>query len=193
MMHRGNRLDGLGEGWSIGSLFSDGPGWMSAIFSRKFSRFAYLLLALALAVFAVPPQAQAVDAGSKRASLTLAAKAATAMKRGDFLTAQKLYETAVVANPASVGAFTGLGEVHEARNEPKFARKYYRIALSIDPSDPRALSRLAHLDLETGNRDAAEAGLRKLRVFCAACVETQDLARALGLGAAQTTPPSIDP
>ena len=56
-----------------------------------------------------------------------------------------------------------------------------------------ARGQVAHLDLETGNRDAAEAGLRKLRVFCAACVETQDLARALGLGAAQTTPPSIDP
>lgn len=193
MMHRRNGLDGSGEGWSIGSFFPDGPGWMSAAFSRTFRSFACLPLALAFAVIVAVPSARAVDASAEKASLSLAAKAERAMQRGDFLAAQKLYETAIVANPASASAYTGLGAAHQARDEMKFARKYYRIALSIDPSAPRALSRLAHLDLETGNREAAEAGLRKLRVFCPACIETLELARALGQGAANTAPPSTDP
>jgi len=193
MTHRRNGLDGSGEGWSIGSLFPDGPGWMSAALSCKFWRFAYLPLVLAFAVIVAAPSAQAVDTRSENASLSLAAKAELAMQRGDFLAAQKLYETAVVANPGSASAFTGLGAAHQARDEMKFARKYYLIALSIDPSDPRALSRLAHLDLETGDRASAEAGLRKLRVFCPACAETQELARALGLGAGNTVPPPTDP
>lgn len=193
MMHRCNGLDGSGEGWSIGSLFPDGPGWMSAAFSRKSRRFAYLLLGLVLAEILASPPARAVDARSESASLTLTARAADAMDRGDFLKAQKLYETAVVANPGNARAFTGLGEAHQARNELKFARKYYRIALSIDPADRHALSALAQLDLEAGNRAGAEAGLRKLRAFCPACEETLELARALGSGAANIAPPATDP
>ncbi len=193
MMPRRNGLDGSGEGWSIGILFPDGPGWMSAAFSRKSLGIAYLAFGLAMAALMGAPAAGAVDARSANASLTIAAKASAAMDRGDFLAAQKLYETAVVADPGNASAYTGLGMAHQARKEPKFARKYYLIALSIDPSDPRALSRLAHLDLEAGNRTSAEEGLRKLRAFCAGCAETQELARALGLGAANSTPPATDP
>lgn len=193
MTHRRNGLDGSGEGWSIGSLFPDGPGWMSAALSRKSRRFVCLLLGLVLAAMLASPSARAVDARSESASLRLAAKAADAMDRGDFLRAQKLYETAIVANPGNAGAFTGLGEAHQARDEIRFARKYYRIALSIDPADRHALSALAQLDLEAGNRAGAEAGLRKLRAFCPACEETRKLSRALGSGASDPSSPATDP
>lgn len=193
MMRRRNRLDGLEEGWSIETTSPDEPERMAAAFSRKLLVLPMLVLGLSLAAAFAPVSAKTVDERSERASVALAAKGAAAMDGGDFLKAQRLYETSVVANPANATAFTGLGAAHEARSQQKFARKYYQIALSIDPTDPRALSHLARLDLEAGNRGAAEEGLRKLRAFCAACAETQELARALGLGATNNAPTLTDP
>jgi len=189
MMGRFNTLDGSQEGWSIGTISPDELGRMAAAFIRKILVLPLLVLGLSLVSLA-PASAKRVDEPSQRASIALAAKGAEAAARGDFLEAQRLFETAIVANPANAAAFTGLGAVHEARDQKNLARKYYVIALSIDPSHAPALSRLAHLDLGAGNRSAAEEGLRKLRAFCAACGETQELARALGLGAATnaTTP-----
>lgn len=188
-MGRFNTLDGSQEGWSIGTISPDERGRMAAAFIRKILVLPLLVLGLSLVPLA-PASAKRVDEPSQRASIALAAKGAEAAARGDFLEAQRLFETAIVANPANAAAFTGLGAVHEARDQKNLARKYYVIALSIDPSHAPALSRLAHLDLGAGNRSAAEEGLRKLRAFCAACGETQELARALGLGAATnaTTP-----
>lgn len=188
-MGRFNTLDGSQEGWSIGTISPDELGRMAAAFIRKILVLPLLVLGLSLVSLA-PASAKRVDEPSQRASIALAAKGAEVAARGDFLEAQRLFETAIVANPANAAAFTGLGAVHEARDQKNLARKYYVIALSIDPSHPPALSRLAHLDLGAGNRSAAEEGLRKLRAFCAACGETQELARALGLGAATnaTTP-----
>lgn len=193
MMRCGNRLDGSGEGWSIGHSSPDGPGWMAAEIPRKICLFLFLALSLLALGPAAPAAAKNVDEGSARASLTLAAKATAAMERGDLPAAQRLYETAVVANPANAAAFTGLGAVHEAREQPKLARKYYGIALSMEPSDPAALARLAGLDLASGDRTAALEGLRKLRAHCPACTETQDLSRALGLGLQDPIPAPTDP
>lgn len=193
MMRRRNRLDGSGEGWSTGHSSPDGPGYMAADISRKIC----LLACLALGILAMGPVAPAaaknVDAASARASLSLAAKGAAALENGDLSSAQRFYETSVVANPANAAAFTGLGATHEARGQTRLARKYYEIALSIEPSDIAALSRLAQLDLKEGNRAAATEGLRKLRAFCAACGETQALSRALGLGPQDPIPAPTDP
>ena len=193
MMRCGNRLDGSGEGWSTGHPSPDGPGWMAAEIPRKICLSLFLALGLLALEAVAPAAAKNVDEGSVKASLTLAAKAGAAMERGDLPAAQRLYETAVVANPANVAAFTGLGTVHEAREQPKLARKYYGIALSMEPSDPVALARLAGRDLATGDRPAAMERLRKLRVHCAACPETQNLSRALGLGPQDPIPAPTDP
>lgn len=193
MMHCGNRLDGSREGWSTEHSSSDGPGWMAAEFSRKIALFALLALGLMVLGTAAPAAAKSVDAASARASLSLAAKGAAALERGDVLAAQRLYETAIVANPANAAAFTGLGAAHEARGHPKLARKYYELALSIEPSDIAALNRLARLDLKEGDRAAATEGLRKLRAYCAACAETQALSSDLGLGPQDPIPAPTDP
>jgi Tfp pilus assembly protein PilF len=189
MMGRFNRLDGSQEGWSIGTTSPQEPERMAAVFIRKILVLPLLVLGLSLVSLGAA-SAKRVDEQSQRASIALVAKGSAAADRGDLPEAQRLFETAIVANPANAAAFTGLGTVHEARDQKNLARKYYLIALSIDPSHAPALSRLAHLELDAGNRTAAEEGLRKLRAFCAACGETQELARALGLGAANnaTTP-----
>ena len=193
MMHRGNRLDGSGEGWSIELSPPDGPGWMAALMSRKNCLSAFVAAALAFAVLAAPAAAGSVDERSQRASVSLAARGASARGDGDYTAAQRFYELAIVADPANAAAFTGLGDAHRGRNHLNFARKYYLIALAIEPSDPKALSRLAHLDIAAGNRESATEGLRKLRAHCATCAETQELSRALGLAPNGTPSPSTDP
>lgn len=193
MMRCGNRLDGSGEGWSTEHSSPDGPGWMAAEISRKICLFVCLAIGILALGLVAPAAAKSVDVSSARASLSLASKGAAAMERGDFLAAQRLYETSVVANPANAAAFTGLGTAHEARGQARLARKYYNIALSIEPLDIAALSRLALLDLKEGNRAAAAEGLRRLRAHCPACGETQELSRALGLGPQDPIPASTDP
>ncbi|MCF8470701.1 MAG: hypothetical protein K9G30_07945 [Parvibaculum sp.] len=154
---------------------------MTAFFPGKFSRFAVLPIWLLLvAAFAWPVEAHAVDARSEQASLILTSKSMEAAAAGNLTGAQRYLEEAVVANPANLRAFTQLGIVHLARGNKKLARKYFLIALSIDPADPEALSRLAHLDIAEGDRASATEALRKLRSICASCVQTRDLAHALG-------------
>lgn len=175
-------LDGSGEGWSIGSPLFFGPGWMTAFFPGKFLRIAVFPIRLLLVVAVVwPVAAHAVDARSEQASLNLTSKGVEAAAAGNLTGARRYLEEAIVANPANLRAFTQLGIVHQARGNKKLARKYFLIALSIDPIDPKALSRLAHLDIAAGDRASAAEALRKLRSICASCVQTRDLAQALGI------------
>lgn len=153
---------------------------MAASFSRKLSRYALLPVWLfLLAAFLLPQAAHAVDARSERASLRLAEKGVAAAAEGRFEEAQRLLEEAIVSNPANADAFAELAAVHKTAGNPKLARKYYVIALEIDPVLPAALGGLARLNVDAGDRDAAEILLRKLRATCPACAETRDLERAL--------------
>lgn len=180
MMRCGIGLDGSGEGWSIGYVPSDGPGSMAASFPRKLSRYALLPVWLCLfAAFGLPQAAHAVDARSEQASLRLAEKGLAAAAEGRLEEAQRLLEEAVVSNPANANAFAELAAVHRAAGNPKFARKYYVIALEIDPVLPAALGGLARLNIEAGDRDAAAILLQKLHASCPSCTETREVERAL--------------
>lgn len=180
MMRCGIGLDGSGEGWSIGYIPSDGPGSMAASFSRKLSRYALLpVWLILLAAFILPQAAHAVDARSERASLRLAEKGVAAAAKGRFEEAQRLLEEAVVSNPANADAYAELAAVQDAAGNPKLARKYYVIALEIDPVLPAALGGLARLNIEAGDRDAAAVLLQKLRASCPSCTETRDVERTL--------------
>lgn len=189
MVRRGIGLDGSGEGWSIGACIPHGPGYMTAASPRKTSPLAYLPLWLVLAaVVCAPLDAHAVDARSARASLSLTSRGVEAVAQGNLARAQQLLEEAMVSDPANVRAITQLGIVHEVRGSTKLARKYYLMALSVDPVDPDALSRLAHLDLAEGGRARAEENLSKLRASCSSCRQTQELARALDANTGNQAP-----
>ena len=180
MMRCGIGLDGSGEGWSIGYIPSDGPGSMAASFSRKLSRYALLpVWLLLLAAFVLPQAAYAVDGRSEQASLRLAEKGVAAAAEGRLEEAQRLLEEAVVSNPANANTFAELAAVHKAAGNSKLARKYYVIALEIDPVLPAALGGLARLNIEAGERGAAAVLLQKLRASCPSCAETREVERAL--------------
>jgi Flp pilus assembly protein TadD len=154
---------------------------MPAASARNLLRFAppaALVLLLAL----VPGVALAVDVASARNSAELAERGIDTAARGDLAAAQRLLERAVAANPANARAYAHLGGVHQSMTDTRLARKYYGIALAIDPAEPDALNRIAQLDLAEGNRAAAEQRLRVLRFHCETCEQTRDLARVLSSG-----------
>lgn len=190
MTRCGIGLDGSREGWSIGEVSSGGPGSMATVFSRKFSRFALLPVWLVLVAALLPASAaHAVDARSERASLSLTEKGVAAAQAGRLDDARRLLEEAAVSNPANARAFAELAAVHEARGNKKLARKYYVIALSIDPVFPAALAGLAQLNIDAGDKDAAAHLLDKLRLSCPACAETRALEHTLGKTGTEPSPP----
>lgn len=190
-MRCGTGLDGSGEGWSIGEVSPHGPGSMAAVFFRKIPHFAALLL---LTVVLLPVgAAHAVDASSERASVSLTEKGVAAARTGQLVEAQRLFEEAVVANPANARAYAELAAVQNARGNSKLARKYYVIALSIDPVFPAALAGLARLNIMAGDKDAAKLLLDKLRLSCPACNETREVERALDAGTSLSPEVKPDP
>lgn len=180
MLRCGARLDGPREGWSIELLAPRKPGCMAAVF-RNPLRFASLV-ALALLLTLVPGMARAVDAASARTSVELGERGIETAARGDLSGARWLFERAIAANPANARAYAHLGSVHQSMGELRLARKYYGIALVIDPTEPDALNRIGQLDLAEGNRTAAEQRLRILRFHCETCEQTHELARVLSSG-----------
>jgi len=193
MMTFHRRLDVQDNGWSIERQTPSGAAhkpsgseWMATCFSHLFSRSVPLSLSWATGVFlfvllAMPLQAQAntmantVNEWAVKASHTLIGKGQAILEAGDHAKARRLFEEAIVANPANPEARTGLGFAWQLAGNLKNARKYYAIALEIDPSDTAAILHLARLDLLEGNRTAAELALRKLEQSCATCGETQEL------------------
>lgn len=188
MLRCGRRLDGFREGWSIEPHTPRKPGPMPAAALRNPFRSVFpaaLVLLLAL----VPAVAHAVDEASMRRSAELGERGIATAALGDLPAAQWLLERAIAANPANARAYAHLGGVHQSKGDTRLARKYYGIALEIDPTEPDALNRLAQLDIAQGNRAAAEQRLRILRFHCENCIQTQELARLLSSGSAAPLEP----
>lgn len=175
------RLDGFRQGWSIGPSIPRKHGHMPAASLRNRLRMV-CLPALALLLALLPGVAMAVDDASARISIVLGERGIEAVARGDLAGAQRLFERAIVANPANAPAYAHLGAVHHATGDVRLARKYFGIALSIDPTELDALSGLARLDIAEGNREAAAERLRVLRIHCESCEQTRDIARMLESG-----------
>jgi len=188
MLRCGRRLDGFREGWSIDPRTPRKPGPMPAAAPRTPFRFAFPA-ALALLLALAPAVAHAVDEASMRRSAELGERGIETAALGDLPAAQWLLERAIAANPANARAYAHLGGVHRSKGDTRVARKYYRIALEIDPAEPDALSHLAQLDIAEGNRVAAEQRLRILRFHCENCEQTQELARLLSSGPAAPLEP----
>ncbi len=143
---------------------------MTATLLRQFVLFALLL------AFAVPVPALAASDAMRRASQTLLGKGLAA---SDEKRAKRLFEQAIVADPANAAALSALGGLYARQGQAPMARKYYDIALSVDPTDPAALYGSAELDLAEGKTGDAADRLRILKTACPACRETHDLDRKL--------------
>ena len=132
-----------------------------------------LCLAAAALLFAAPGFAatakKPVQAPAKPAALVvepqpdptlLIAKSRDDQMRGETDLALRLAQSAIVADPARPSAYTALGDVYAALNQPDFARSYYSEALAIDPADAAALKAMTALDHAGPGQQAAQAATK---------------------------------
>lgn len=145
---------------------------MTAVFLRSLCILAPLL------VSTLPAAAQ-VNAASQQASRGLADKGIAALADGDAIRARRLLEEAIVADPANARALAQLGRYYQSQNQRDVARRYFRFALEVEPTEPDALLGAGRLDLADGKADEAKDRLRLLRLTCATCSQTTELAAAL--------------
>jgi Flp pilus assembly protein TadD len=138
-----------------------------------------LLSALSVPAFAASP-------AMRQVSQSLLSKG---MATSDAKRAQRFLEQSIVADPANAAALGALGNLYAREEHVDKARKYYDLALSVDPVEPTALSGAAALDIANGKTAAAQDKLRKLKIVCAACKQTRELENKLGTGTSAAPAP----
>lgn len=146
---------------------------MTAVFLRQICLLALLI------VLTAPAAALAASPAMRSASISLTEKSRVAAVKGDASRARRLLEEAVVADPANARALSLLGHLYRSSGNAALARKYYALALSIDPAEPDALLGEGELSIADGKLDDAKDNLGKLRAACSACPQTKELERAL--------------
>ena len=75
----------------------------------------------------------------------------------DFAMAEKYYRQAIAIAPGVDMYYWSLGDAYRGSNRLDEARRYYQLALQLDPHDPTAPVKLGHVDSFLGNYDAARA------------------------------------
>jgi tetratricopeptide (TPR) repeat protein len=73
----------------------------------------------------------------------------------DFAKADKFYRTAIEASPGYDMYYWSLGDVYRASNKLEDARRFYQLALQLDPRDQTAPVKLGHVESFLGNFAAA--------------------------------------
>lgn len=124
-----------------------------------------MLNALILSLGLMTATETAPLAGLEDASNVLVNRGVDLVSTEDHDAARKLFERAIVANPANVAAHVALGTAWEVQGNVKKALKYYAIALEIEPTDTSALTAqaLAYLAADLPERaDESRAHLAKI-------------------------------
>ncbi len=96
-----------------------------------------------------------------------------------------LFEQAVTAFPRNAKAFGQLGRAYEQKGDQDKARKYYGIALSIDPDDTKTLLWDGKAAVEADDLEAARTHLERLQRLCGTCSEYRSLNEAVTAKAAE--------
>ena len=73
----------------------------------------------------------------------------------DFAKAEKYYRQAISVAPGNDMYYWSLGDVYRGSNKLEDARRYYKLALQLDPKDPTAPVKLGHVNSFLGSFDEA--------------------------------------
>lgn len=110
---------------------------------------------------------------------TIVQAADEATKKEDLEAAARLYEAAIVANPASVKAYVGLGKAQAALDRPKAAKRYFETAVKIDPNNLKALEAQSNHQIALGDLMNAEKNINRLKRLCVnGCAELSSVLKA---------------
>jgi Tfp pilus assembly protein PilF len=75
----------------------------------------------------------------------------------DFASAEKYYRQAIGIAPGTDMYYWALGDVYRGSNKLEEARRYYKLALQLDPKDLTAPIKLGHVNSFLGNFEEARA------------------------------------
>jgi tetratricopeptide (TPR) repeat protein len=73
----------------------------------------------------------------------------------DFAKAEKYYRSAIALSPGTDIYYWSLGDVYRGTNRLEDARRYYKLALQLDPNDLTAPIKLGHVNSFLGHFDEA--------------------------------------
>jgi len=124
--------------------------------------FAGVLTVFVLTYLSISAYAQAPS--DLTSGIIKAAQAAEAKE--DLEGAARLYESAIVSNPASVEAYVGLGKAQAALERPQAAKRYFATAVKIDPNDLSALEAQSTHMIALGDLTSAEKNINRLKRLC---------------------------
>ncbi len=172
-------LDDTGGSGKIGGLL--GNAEFSGLVVMWTSKFLAALIVVSVAFGALfPAQAAKYSRQSEKVSELLLGDGIALVQREQFEDAIKLFEQAVVAYPKNAQAYSYLGFAHQQTGNLPDAKKFFGIALAIDPDEVRALNWGGQSDLSSDDLDAAQAKLDRLSRVCGpSCSEYKDLYAAV--------------
>jgi tetratricopeptide (TPR) repeat protein len=110
-----------------------------------------------------------------------AAEGVRLVESGRYELGLPLLEAALARLPGDPDILVYVAFAHRRAGRPDRALAAYADALARDPGHAAALAYQGSLFLELGRRAEAEANLARLRTLCAACAETETLAREVAL------------
>jgi len=96
-------------------------------------------------------------------SAVLLERGISALDENKIDTARPLWEQAIVANPRNAPAFSYLGLAAQRAGDKDNAKKYFDLALEIDPNELHALAWGGQTDLSDADLDGAQASCRSCR------------------------------
>ncbi len=145
---------------------------------RAASRPRRSALALAAAVLlGTPAAAPAMHPDDAAAEELLALR--DGIDAGDAAAAETALRALLAERPDDADVLNLLGYATRKQGRWETARRYYERALTLEPAHRGALEYMGELELETGDRAAAEALLARLRAACPnGCEELRDLEAA---------------
>ncbi len=140
------------------------------------------LVALPLAMFTLPSTLLAADTSpapveSARPDDFAVGKKAIAAK--NWKLAADSFKKVVADNPKNADGYNLLGYSSRWLGKYDEAFAAYDKALALDPKHKGALEYSGVAYLKVNQKDKAEAQLAKLKIICATCEETTDLAKAV--------------
>jgi Tfp pilus assembly protein PilF len=142
-----------------------------------------LLVGASGAVVAAP----STEPAARPASTRMADEGFALLAQGQTLPAIDRFEASLAADPSNARALIGMAQAARAQELPGKAARFYRIALSIDPSDLDALEGQGSVFAERGAVERARASLDKLKRACGnpACPPARRLEATIAQAAAR--------
>ena len=145
-------------------------------------KFLVHAIVAALAIWALPASVLAADTSptpvetAKPDNFAIGKKALAAK---NWTLAAESFKKVVADNPKNADGYNLLGYSSRWLGKYDEAFAAYDKALALDPKHKGALEYSGIAYLKVNQKDKAEAQLAKLKIICASCEETTDLAKAV--------------